>query len=79
MPRETKAEKKIEIGTSESAGQRGGSVRPPAPRGIGYGKAGVLLEKADELFHGKTLAKTIAFAAVITASGLFFVAARVPD
>src|SRR5579863_7214640 len=41
---------------------------------IYYGKVGVLLEKADELFQGKTLAETIAFAAVIIASGLFFVA-----
>ena len=41
-----------------------------------YGNAGVLMEKADELLHGKPLAKSIAVVSVITATGLFLVAAR---
>jgi hypothetical protein len=45
---------------------------------IYYGKVGVLLEKADESFHGKSLAKTIAVVSVVTATGLFLVAVRVP-
>ena len=44
-----------------------------------YGNVGVLMEKADELLHGKPLAKTIAVVSVITAAGLFLVAARFPD
>ena len=46
---------------------------------IYYGKVGVLLEKADEMFHGKTLAKTIAVVSIVTAVGLFLVASRVSD
>jgi hypothetical protein len=46
---------------------------------IYYGKVGVLLEKADELIHGKPLAKTIGIVSIITAIGLFLVASRVPD
>lgn len=45
---------------------------------IYYGKAGVLEEEAEELLHGKPLAKTIAVVSVITATGLFLVAARLP-
>ena len=41
-----------------------------------YGKLGVLMEEADELLHGKPLAKTIAGVSVIAATGLFLVAAR---
>ena len=44
-----------------------------------YGKTGVLMEKADELFHGKPLAKSIAVVSVIAAAGLFLVAARLRD
>jgi hypothetical protein len=46
---------------------------------IYYGQLGVLLEEADELLHGKPLAKTSAVVSVITATGLFLVAARFPD
>jgi hypothetical protein len=46
---------------------------------IYYGKLGVLMEEADELLHGKPLAKTIAVVSVITAAGLFLVAARLRD
>jgi hypothetical protein len=45
---------------------------------IYYGKVGVLLEKADELFHGKPLAKTIGIVSIFTAIGLFLVALRWP-
>ena len=44
-----------------------------------YGNVGVLMEKADELLHGKPLARTIAVVSVITAAGLFLVAARFLD
>ena len=44
-----------------------------------YGKLGVLMEKADDLLQGKPLAKTIAVASVITATGLFLVAARLRE
>jgi hypothetical protein len=37
------------------------------------------MEEAEELFHGKALAKTIAVVSVLTATGLFLVAARWPD
>ena len=43
------------------------------------GKVGVLMEEAEELLHGKPLARTIALASVLTATGLFLVAARFPD
>jgi len=43
------------------------------------GKLGVLMEQAQELLHGKPLARTIAVASVVTATGLFLVAARLPD
>jgi hypothetical protein len=43
------------------------------------GKVGVLMEEAKELLHGKPLARTIAFASVLTATGLILVAARLPD
>jgi hypothetical protein len=46
---------------------------------IYYGKVGVLLEKADELIHGKPLAKTIGVVSIVTAIGLFLVATRLPD
>ena len=46
---------------------------------IYYGKVGVLLEKADELFHGKPLTKIIGIVSIVTAIGLFLVASRVPD
>jgi len=42
-----------------------------------YGKTGVLAEKADELLHGKPLAKTIAIASAVIAGGLLLIAARV--
>jgi hypothetical protein len=45
---------------------------------IQYGKIGVLIEEAEELLHGKPLAKTIAVVSVLTATGLFLVAARLP-
>jgi hypothetical protein len=44
-----------------------------------YGKLGVLMEEADELLHGKPLAKTIAVVSVLTATGLFLFAARLGD
>jgi len=44
-----------------------------------YGKTGVLAEKADALFHGKPLAELIAAGSAIVATGLFLVAARLPD
>jgi hypothetical protein len=44
-----------------------------------YGKLGVLVEEAKELLHGKPLAKTIAVVTVLTATGLFLVAARLGD
>jgi hypothetical protein len=40
------------------------------------GKVGVLMLKAEELLHGKPLANTIAVGSVITATGLFLLAAR---
>ena len=43
------------------------------------GQIGVLLEEAKELLHGKPLARIIGLASVLTATGLFLVAARVPD
>ena len=43
------------------------------------GKVGVLVEEAKELLHGKPFAKTIAVASVLTATGLFLVATRLPD
>jgi hypothetical protein len=43
------------------------------------GKLGVLMEEAKELLHGKPLAKTIAVASVLTATGFFLVATRLPD
>ena len=43
------------------------------------GKAGMMLEEAKGLLHGKPLAKTIAVVSVITAVGLFLVAVRWPD
>ena len=46
---------------------------------INYGPMGVLVEKAAELFHGKTLAKTIAVLSILIATGLFLVAARLSD
>jgi len=45
---------------------------------IYYGKTGVLVEEAGEMLHGKPLAKTIAVVSVMTATGLFLVAARLP-
>lgn len=45
---------------------------------IYYGKLGLLIEEADELFHGKALANTIAVTSVIIAAGLFFFASRFP-
>jgi hypothetical protein len=44
-----------------------------------YGKLGVLAEEAEELLHGKPLAKTIGVVSVLTATGLFLVAARLGD
>ena len=44
-----------------------------------YGKLGVLMEEGKELLHGKPLAKTIAAVSVLTASGLFLLAARLPE
>jgi hypothetical protein len=44
-----------------------------------YGKLGVLMEEAEQLFQGKTLAKTIAFLSAIAATALFLAAARSPD
>ena len=44
-----------------------------------YGKLGVLVEEAKELFHGKPLAKTIGVVSVLAAAGLFLVAARLGD
>ena len=44
-----------------------------------YGKLGVLMEEAEELLHGKPLAKTIAVVSVLTATGLFLFAARLGD
>jgi len=43
---------------------------------IYYGQSGVLMEKAEALLHGKPLAKAIAVVSVLTATGLFLVAAR---
>jgi len=43
------------------------------------GKAGVFMEEAKGLFHGKPLAKTIAVVSVITAAGLLLVTVRSPD
>jgi hypothetical protein len=45
---------------------------------IYYGKLGLLIEEADGLLQGKTLAKTIAVASVIIAVGLFLFASRFP-
>jgi hypothetical protein len=44
-----------------------------------YGKVGVLEEEAEELLHGKPLAKTIGVISVLTAAGLFLVAARLGE
>jgi hypothetical protein len=44
-----------------------------------YGKLGVLVEEAEELLHGKPLAKTIGVVSALTAAGLFLVAARLGD
>ncbi len=44
-----------------------------------YGKLGVLTEEAEELLHGKPLAKTIGVVSVLTAAGLFLFAARLGD
>ena len=46
---------------------------------IYYGKSGVLMEEAEELLHGKPLAKTVGIVSVITATGLFLAAARLSD
>jgi len=46
---------------------------------IYYGKLGVLAEQAEELFHGKALAKTIAVGSALTALGLVLAAARLSD
>jgi hypothetical protein len=46
---------------------------------IYYGKLGVLMEEGEELLHGKPLAKTIGVVSVLTATGLFLVAARLGD
>jgi hypothetical protein len=43
------------------------------------GKAGVLMEEAKGWFHGKPLAKGVAVVSIVTAAGLFLVAARRPD
>ena len=43
------------------------------------GKAGVLMEQAKELLHGKPFAKSITVVAVITAPGHFLLAARLSD
>ncbi len=43
------------------------------------GKAGVMVEEAKGLFHGKGLAKTVAVVSVVTAAGLFLVSVRWPD
>jgi hypothetical protein len=44
-----------------------------------YGRLGVLTEEAAELLHGKPLAKTIGVVSILTATGLFLVAARLRD
>ncbi len=46
---------------------------------IYYGKSGVLTEEAEELLHGKPLAKMLGIVSVITATGLFLAAARLSD
>ena len=46
---------------------------------IYYGKLGVLAEEAEELLHGKPLAKMIAVGSVLTATGLFLFATRLSD
>ena len=46
---------------------------------IYYGKLGVLAEEAEQLFHGKPLAKIIAVGSVLTATGLFLFAVRLSD
>jgi hypothetical protein len=43
---------------------------------IYYGKSGVLIEEAEQLLHGKPLAKTIAILSLVTGGGFFLVAAR---
>ena len=43
------------------------------------GKVGVLMEEAKALLHGKPLARTIALASVLAATGLFLIAGRLPD
>ncbi len=45
---------------------------------IYYGKLGLLIEEADDLLHGKGLAKTIAVTSIIIAAGLFLFASRLP-
>ena len=76
------------IGRENEAAQIANPAAPLPPLDSGkhvrdveiyYGKVGVLLEKADELFQGKTLANTIAVVSLVTAIGLFLVASRVPD
>jgi hypothetical protein len=44
---------------------------------IYYGKLGILLEKADEMFHGKTLAKILIIGSIVTTSVLFLLARRI--
>jgi hypothetical protein len=44
-----------------------------------YGKLGVLTEEAEELLHGKPLAKTIGVVSILSATGLFLFAARLRD
>lgn len=44
-----------------------------------YGKVGVLEEEAGELLHGKPLAKIIGVVSILTATGLFLVAARLGE
>lgn len=46
---------------------------------IYYGKLGVLTEEAEELLHGKPLAKTIGGVSILSAIGLFLLAARLRD
>jgi hypothetical protein len=43
---------------------------------IYYGKFGVLMEEAKELFHGKPLARMIGVGSIVTAAGLLFVRSR---
>ena len=43
---------------------------------IYYGKSGILMEQAQAYLQGKGLAKTVAVASILTATGLFLFAAR---